>query len=479
MQNKYLIFLALIFTTLVNCSGGNNNSTPDNSNPDLSDFLEDGEELSGGALTVFNTTNDAFSQSAPDLDADGEIDFEVGDSFFTQPWVTAPASTQVRDGLGPLFNARACASCHARDGRAAPPASPEEDVVGLLFRLSLAGVDSNGAPQPHPEYGGQFQHQSILGAAAEGRVRVEYEEIPGTFDDGQAYSLRRPIYTFENLAYGSIGPETMVSPRIASVVMGLGLLEAIDEASILANEDIEDSNGDGISGKANQVWDVQAQQLRLGRFGWKAGQPSLEQQAAAAFVNDIGITNPLFGNETCTEVQEDCQDAITGVNEGENFEIEERLFSRVVFYTQTLAVPARRNWDDPQVLRGKQLFSEMNCTGCHVPKFETGSNPAVDVLANQIIFPYTDLLLHDMGEGLADNRPEFLANGQEWRTPPLWGIGLVERVNGHTFFLHDGRARNLTEAILWHGGEAESSKNQFKALSQEDREAVITFLESL
>ncbi|MDF1661605.1 MAG: di-heme oxidoredictase family protein, partial [Planctomycetota bacterium] len=287
----------------------------------------------------------------------------------------------------------------------------------------------------------------------------------GQFVDGTPYSLESPSYALTNLNYGPLDPSTMLSPRVAQPVFGLGLLETISEVDILANADENDADNDGISGRANRVTDVTTQQLVLGRFGWKASQPTVLQQSAAAFNGDIGLTTNLFPNENTTA----SQGATITAPSGGSPEINDQILNDTSFYISTLAVPARRNVNDPSVQRGEQLFKVMNCDSCHVADFTTGQNAAIPELSNQSIHPYTDLLLHDMGAGLADGRPDFLANGQEWRTPPLWGIGLTQTVNGHNRFLHDGRARNLTEAILWHGGEGESSKEQFRGLSAAER----------
>ena len=431
-------------------------------------------ETLGGETTAFTATRNAFGLPARNLDNEQRRTFAVGNSFFRQNWVTAPASTTARDGLGPTMNALSCSSCHTLDGRAKPPDGPDDPERGLLFRLSIPGQDAQSGPLPDPAYGGQLQDRAVLLVSPEGRMIVIYRVEPGQFADGEAYSLRVPAYEIGDLAFGPLHPEIMVSPRVAPVVVGMGLLEAIPEADIMALADPDDANGDGISGRVNMVWDARKDGLSVGRFGWKANQPTVEQQTAGAFLGDIGITSSLNPEEDCPSVQHDCLQALSGGNP----EISDERLAQVVFYTQALAVPAMRNIDDPEVVRGAEVFVSAGCQLCHNPSHTTGDDP-VEPLANQTIYPYTDLLLHDMGPGLADGRPDFQADGQEWRTPPLWGIGLVETVNGHTMFLHDGRARNLTEAIIWHGGEGEASKEAFLGLSKENREALIKFLESL
>ena len=427
--------------------------------------------LLGGETTAFSVGTNAFELSARNLPNDIRRIFEVGDSFFNQNWVTAPASTEARDGLGPTHNALSCSSCHSHDGRGKPPDQPGDPERGLLLRLSVPGTDG---PVDEPRYGGQLQDRSILGVPVEGRIAIDYVEMPGAYPDGSSHSLRQPAYGIEDLAFGPLHPDVMVSPRVAPATIGMGLLEAIPDANILAMSDPEDANEDGISGRPNYVRDVQTGELALGRFGWKANQPSVNQQAAAAFLGDIGITSSLFPNENCPAGQEACRQAPNG---GEPELPDERL-RKVTIYTQTLAVPAMRNIEDEQVEHAR-LFVQTQCALCHTPRHETGDTHPLAPLRNQVIFPYTDLLLHDMGDGLADHRPDGQASGTEWRTPPLWGIGLVQKVNGHTMFLHDGRARSMEEAILWHGGEAEESRGKFMNLTKDERNALIRFLESI
>ena len=432
------------------------------------------EALSGGAATVQATTRQAFGQPLPHLTADQETRFFVGNSFFNRNWVSAPASTTARDGLGPLFNARSCSACHLHDGRGRPPAAGE-DMLSMLVRLSIPGQDSQRGVVPEPTYGDQFNGLAVSGVPPEGRALVTYEEMPGAYEDGEPFSLRRPTYTFSDLQYGPMHPNSRLSPRVAPVMIGLGLLEAVPESALLALADPDDADGDGISGRPNRVWDKARQETVVGRFGWKANQPNVAQQVAGAFLGDIGIPSTLFPDENCPADAVACWQASNGGSP----ELSESLLGHVVFYSRTLAVPARRNSRLPQVRRGRTLFNEAQCNACHTPTLRTGAVPGLPDLSGQVIHPYTNLLLHDMGPGLADNRPDFEASGSEWRTPPLWGIGLIETVNRHTFFLHDGRARNIAEAILWHGGEAEVSKEYFRRMPRDDREALLQFLNSL
>ena len=439
--------------------------------PGYREYLEEGEQLSGGAATVFMASPNAFGQPLATLERLDKLEFFVGNSFFNQNWVSAPASTTARDGLGPLFNARSCASCHFKDGRRRPPEFAGERSTGFLVRFSV--LDATGQPMPEPVYGGQLQDGAIQGVLPEGAVIISYEEVAGSFDDGTPYSLRRPVYSLVDLNYGALTENLLISPRVGNQMIGLGLLEAIPEAAILAQADPDDVDGDGISGRPNVVWDKMAEAEALGRFGWKANQPSLLQQTADAFLGDLGITTFINPLENCG------LPFCAALPNGGTPEISDEDLAKVVLYASSLAVPARRDWDDPEVLQGKALFMQANYQACHTPSWQTGLHPTLAALSDQTIYPYTDLLLHDMGPELADNRPDFLATGSEWRTAPLWGLGLIETVNGHTYFLHDGRARNLMEAILWHGGEAAAARNAVLGLTANERAALICFLGSL
>ena len=439
---------------------------------------EPGEALAGGETTVFDAGAHAFSLAARNLADEHETAFFVGNSFFNKNWVTAPSSTTARDGLGPTFNARSCSGCHFEDGRGRPPLDEDEPMLSMLVRLSIPGEGEQGQPLDEPNYGGQLQPDAIEGVPAEGRVIVHWAELPGSYADGEAYSLRVPTLEFVDLAFGPLADEVLTSPRVAQQMIGLGLLEALPEATILGFADPDDDDGDGISGRPNHVWDPITQASILGRFGWKANQAGLRQQTAGAFLGDIGISSSLHGEQNCPAPQLECAAAITGSEAGSP-ELSEDLLADVTAYSRLLAVPARRDVDDPEVLAGREHFHAFGCADCHVPRLETGVLEGFPEVSNQVIWPYTDLLLHEMGEGLADGRPDFEAEGDEWRTPPLWGIGLFAIVNDHTFYLHDGRARDLAEALLWHGGEAEAAKQAFVEASASDRAALLRFLDSL
>ena len=432
------------------------------------------EALSGGDGTVFDTSRNAFSLPARNLREEHRSSFFVGNSFFNQNWVVAPASVAGRDGLGPLFNARSCSGCHFKDGRGRPP-EPGEPMDSMLVRISVPGADAHGAPKPEPVYGDQIQSQSIPGVVREADVLVSYEETAGAYGDGELFSLRTPSYRLANLGYGPLSQPLLVSPRVSPAMIGLGLLEAVPDEALTRLADADDRDGDGISGRVNTVWNHVTNATAIGRFGWKAEQPTVLQQTAAAFIGDIGITSPLFRDENHTPRQH-LPPAPRASGEPE---VSERIFQAVALYARSLAVPAARTGEDPPAVRGRQLFAAARCDACHAAELKTGPYPDLPELANQTIHAFTDLLLHDMGEGLADDRPAFTATGREWRTAPLWGLGLVAKVNGHTFLLHDGRARNAAEAILWHGGEAAESRQAFRSMSKPDRAALIAFLESL
>ncbi len=434
---------------------------------------EEGEEFSGGETTLFDVSPNAFGFQAPNLDEENGLVFFTGNSLFNQNWVTAPASTKARDGLGPLFNARSCSGCHFKDGRGRAPEFDGELSTGLLFRLSVPGTDEFGGNLPEPTYGGQFQDDVIQNIEVEGKIKITYEPVVVTYPDGSSVSLRKPDYYFTDLNYGAMASDVQVSPRVANQMIGLGLLDAVPESTILSFSDENDSDGDGISGKVNYVYDIETGSKKMGRFGWKSNQPSLKQQIAGAFSGDLGITSSLFPNENCPP-NIDCNTIANGGSP----EISDENLDKVAIYSATLAVPGRRDFDEQNVLEGKQLFAEANCVACHIPVMQTGSY-SIEALENQTIRPYTDLLLHDMGDGLADGTPDFDATGSEWRTPPLWGIGLIETVNGHSNLLHDGRARTIEEAILWHGGEATGSKEAFMQLKGDERAKLIAFIESL
>jgi CxxC motif-containing protein (DUF1111 family) len=437
---------------------------------------------SGGKTSVKKEGQNAFSLPAANLPMSKRLDFSVGNSFFRNPWVQAPASTDARDGLGPLFNTNGCQNCHIKDGRGHAPREGDTNAVSMLVRLSIPALTPEQKKRvilegiiPEPIYGGQLQDFSLSGAKPEGQIHISYTTQTITLSDGDVVTLRKPKLTIRELAYGDMSENVLMSARIAPPMIGLGLLESIPESTILGFSEQQKQDNNGISGKANRVWDAEANELALGRFGWKAGQPTLMQQNAAAFNGDLGLTSNMFPKDDCTQAQTVCEK----LPHGGTPEVSDKILNFVEFYSQHLAVPIRRNTKDPQVIQGQRLFKEIGCESCHKTNIKTAKIEDRPALSNQLIHPYTDMLLHDMGEGLADNRPEFLANGQEWRTSPLWGLGYTQEVNGHTEMLHDGRARNVLEAVLWHGGEAQQARDKVVQLSTQDRNALLAFLDSL
>ncbi len=426
----------------------------------------------GGATTRVVATDKAFSFPVANLRRGHQRSFFFGNRLFNTNWTIAPASVASFDGLGPTYNRVSCSGCHTRDGRGRPPASGEGPMDSMLVRLSVP--DGGGGTLLHPAYGDQLNERAIPGVPAEGRVRVTYEEVEGRYADGTPYSLRRPRYELVDLAFGPLGAGTMVSPRVAPAIIGLGLLEAVPVETLEALADPDDHDGDGISGRINPIPNGVGT-TRPGRFGWKANVASLHEQNSGAALGDIGLTTPELPRENCPPVQEACAAAPTGGSP----EISAEFLHKLTLYTRLLAVPAQRDSEQRRVRRGGRLFREAGCSACHMPTLRTGPDAPLPELADQTFHPFTDLLLHDMGEELADGRPDHGADGREWRTPPLWGIGLLERVNGHSFLLHDGRARDLAEAILWHGGEGAAARDVFRTMSAEDRTALLTFLSSL
>lgn len=425
------------------------------------------DRLSGGDMTVFDNTSHAFSNSFSGLSTYDEYVHEAGDLIFGQSFVTSPAP--IHAGLGPIFNNTSCISCHHNDGIGLPTAG--ESQSSLLIRISLPGTDEHGGPVLVPGYGLQIQDKAAVGKQPEAKVNIAYTYQTLSFADGETYELRTPTYALTNL-YTPISGSYMLSPRLAPPMIGLGLLEAVPESEIVADADPNDANGDGIKGVANYVWDPATKAMQLGRFGWKANTASILTQVASAFNQDMGLTNRVVPSESSFgQIQYD------GLNDDP--ELPDTILNQVKYYAQTLAVPARRNTTDATIKHGEQLFIAAKCAACHKQTLTTAVNVAFPALSSQVIHPYTDLLVHNMGVGLADNRPDFKADGQSWRTAPLWGVGLFQTVNNPGYYLHDGRARTLVEAIMWHGGEAAASKAYYANLSKSDRDAILKFLNSL
>lgn len=447
------------------------------------------EAAPGGNATGRRLDATAFSQPSGNMAFERQLDFKVGDGIFRKLWVPSPSSTKSSDGLGPLYSARSCQSCHIRDGRGQPPAA-HEVAVSMVLRLSIppqSDADRTALKEfmrnvtPEPVYGTQLQSFSVPGLLAEGRMTVRYSEQSVTLADGETIRLRKPHYGVKTLNYGPLHPQTMLSARIAPPMIGLGLLEMIPEPAILRHADPEDGNSDGIAGRPNLVWSHAERRVMLGRFGWKAGMPTIADQVADAFATDLGLSTHLIpaSQGDCTAAQTACRAMPTGDDLQEKVEVPRKMLDLVTFYARHLAVPPRRQASDPAVMRGKGLFAAAGCNGCHVSSFVTGSDAARPELSAQTIHPYSDLLLHDMGEGLADERPEGQADGRQWRTAPLWGLGLTRTVSGHDAMLHDGRARGALEAILWHGGEAEAARARVQRMTRAERTDLLAFINSL
>ena len=465
----------------------------------------DPQEIKQGGDTGIAVTNaESYSKPSSNLTASRKGDFFVGNAFFKQPWVIAPASTDSRDGLGALFNVAACQSCHIKDGRGHAPMSSEDDADSLLIRLAMPATTDEQRQQlkdsliekvAHPMYGGQLQDRGIQGVPAEARIAVKWTDKPMTFADGHVETLRQPTFKLTNPGYGAFDEDLMVSPRVALPMIGLGLLEQIADADIKKQADSTDKNADGIHGKFNWALDPQTGKTALGRFGWKAGQTKLLTQNQSAFNEDMGLTSNIRPIESCTPLQSACLKATIGADEQGNgkpaVEVNDEVTKFVEFYTRNLAVPHRRNADDKLVLAGKKRFYDMGCQSCHTPRYQLPKTDDDHLEQHgQIIYPYTDLLLHDMGDDLADRtiagklppksaQVEFLANSYEWRTPALWGIGLAQTVDPQATFLHDGRARTLMEAVLWHGGEAAKQQQKVLKLDKQGRSELNAFLKSL
>ncbi|EBU8131824.1 thiol oxidoreductase, partial [Salmonella enterica subsp. enterica serovar Java] len=393
------------------------------------------EAMQGGAGTSRKRLNqDAFSQFSANITFEEEATFKLGNALFRKVWVSSPSSTQASDGLGPLFNARACQSCHLKDGRGHPPEG-SADATSMFLRLAReASTEDEKALRasgralnfPDPVYGTQLQDLAVPGLTGEGRMAITYSETPVTLGDGLIVSLRKPEYAVTNLAYGPLHADTTLSPRLTPPMIGLGLVEQIHAADILAHADPDDRDGDGVSGRPNMIWNLKKKNFELGRFGWKAQTATIRQQSADAFAGDIGISTPEVPRDhgDCTSAQTACLAMPTGVQPRLGpVEAPPPVMDLVTFYSQNLAVPARRDVAKPAVLAGKKAFYEAGCAACHMPKFVTRRDAPNKAQSFQLIWPYSDFLLHDMGDGLADGQAVGAASGSEWRTPPLWGIG--------------------------------------------------------
>jgi CxxC motif-containing protein (DUF1111 family) len=440
---------------------------------------EEGGELaeflvrdSGGAATSTGDERRVLAARINGLTDAQRTAARQGEAFFNTSFIPSPSEATRRDGLGPLFNSANCRSCHNSLGRGRPPAADNQQPVSLV--LQLGAPQDDGTWGDEPVYGPNFNPFAVPGVEPEGSVVITRSAVRGRYADGEPWELQAPTYHLTDLRYGELHPRAALSPRLAQPIIGMGLLDAVPDDVILALADSGDADRDGISGRPN--WIVgSAGGRRLGRFGWKANQPDLRAQTTAALFAEMGITSSDRPDQNCTAAQPAC---LAGPHGG-NPEIADADLADLVFFQRVLAVPPRRGLDDPEVIFGAALFREAGCDGCHVPRLVTGEVPGLPALSRQEIFPFTDLLLHDMGPELADGRPDHQASGTEWRTPPLWGLGRAGDIAREVFYLHDGRARSLEEAILWHGGEAAAARAHFIAWDKAQRNALVKFLESL
>lgn len=439
----------------------------------LSTALGVGWAQSNANTEIFTSDRSTKSLLRPytGLGDDALDQFILGRSFFTIPWVEAPAATTARDGLGPLFNANSCVSCHKNNGGGSASTHGGETLTRSIT-IQLAQVPVDPAHQaskqagffPDPVYGAQLAINGNHDVPFEGRVTVRTEEIPFKYPDGSRVLLKKPTFMLTDLNYGPLSGTTTINPRRAPLLIGLGLIDSIPASQILQRADEQDQNRDGLSGKINLVWSMKDNSTQPGRFGWKATKASVVEQSANALYHDLGLTNPWFPAENCTPAQTACNAAY----KSEGFDIPMHRLAAISYYLTHLQVPVNRKKEEA---KGGTLFRQAGCLGCHQTGYTTDTGVVVD--------PYSDFLLHDMGPELADNSRMFEADPSEWRTAPLWGLGLAKKLNPKAGYLHDGRATTIEQAILWHGGEAESAKQTFIHLNRKDRTALLSFLESL
>lgn len=431
----------------------------------------------GGEVTSFDVTENAFGEAADGIEREDRLVFQDGRQVFRARWGTSQQAPPRFDGLGPVFNDDSCESCHARDGRSAPYDEAGDATSALIVKLYSPTSDG----LEDPGYGGQFQPRALRSHDAEGAVSVRWEIEPHAT---LSATMGKPTFDLIELGYGPLANDTKLTLRAAPPVFGLGLLEAISAEDIRAAADPDDLDGDGISGRAVTVFSPQLGEEALGRFGWRSEQATIEDQIAAAAFNDMGLTSRLFQENSCPPAALDCEDEHIPAApsflrdefmEAGPHELDDIQLEQVSFYLRHLAVPARRNIDNDSVIAGEQHFDAFGCASCHTPRWETGFDSVSRVVSQQTIWPYTDMLLHDMGQDLADPGTK----NAEWRTPPLWGLGLTKTVNGHMMLLHDGRARNFEDAILWHGGEATQARERYIDATRQEREALWDFLWSL
>ncbi|HEY7759903.1 MAG TPA: di-heme oxidoredictase family protein [Burkholderiales bacterium] len=425
--------------------------------------------LASDGFSTAERGSGAYAQAGPLATAQQQALFREGEELFRQRWVVAPSALG-RWGRGPLSNGEVCTDCHAGNGRGRPPLAPDEPLRAMTLRLSVAG----DPPRPHPAYGDQLQYQGVLGRVpGEGEATIAWHEWAVTLADGTRVLLRRPQVHLSGLNYGPIEAPVLLSARVAPAVFGLGLLEAVPESALLALA--EQQRAHSMQGRLNRVTDVHTGQTLPGRFGLKANQATIRSQIATALHADLGVITPLFPEENCTATQRECKTLPPGARP----ELDAAELDALEFYIRMLAPPARREREAAAVQQGEHLFAQAGCDVCHAPALRTGDRAALQQLARQTIRPYTDLLLHDLGEGLSDGRSDFEAGPRDWRTAPLWGLSLAQAVNGNAWLLHDGRARSIEEAILWHGGQAHQARGAYRGMTSAQREALVAFVGSL
>ncbi len=415
-------------------------------------------ELSGDAATTFEVSGQSFNLAAANLTSASLLRFTEGDTTFQKFF-------DAQNGLGPDFNAAGCNTCHVNNGRQSSPLGNGYVGIGPVVHVSIAGAGPDERPFELPGYGTRLQTYAVEGEA-EAQIKVLWEELGGSYPDGAIYSLRRPTVSVVGRD-GMLPADAELSLRIPPQVAGPGLLEHVAEADIITRADPDDIDGDGISGRVQWVPNADrgsdtspdaSPEFLVGRHGWKAENFDLTHQSAGALADDMGLGTTVFPV-------------------AELVEIDDARLADLAFYMEGLAIPAGRHTDNPEVIGGAALFDSIGCSSCHTPQLRT-TNAATPELSDLTIYPFTDMLLHDLGMGLDDGRSVLQASGAEWRTAPLWGIGLLQIVNGHVSLLHDGRARSIEEAILWHGGEAEAASQEFQALTAPNRVMVLAFVAS-
>lgn len=423
-----------------------------------------------------NEKNNSILLKPVDNLNDEEYDkFILGRSFFTIPWVESPSVTTARDGLGPLFNANTCISCHPSNGRGTLINKDGFSSRSLVARLSIKSNESKEHQEllkykgfvPNSVYGNQLSINGIHGIDFEGNVKIDFEELEVIFPDGEKQLLLKLKYSLVNLNYGALSEDSNVSYRLAPTLNGMGLITLISDEDILKNVDENDKNEDGISGRANWVYSNLTKKEELGKYTWKASVASLKEQVAGAASNDMGLTTSIFPNENCTSFQKACNKAPKAKDA---IDLPDERLDAVTYYLKNIKTYTPKITKEYK--EGLEIFEQISCAKCHISSFDTKKGFKV--------FPYSDFLLHDMGEELSDGRVEFKASQNEWRTAPLWGLALHEKINKEKpRLLHDGRARSFQEAILWHGGEAMKAKENYMNLPKEKREKLLKFLEEL